>query len=238
MIWIFALFYEALHQKKNVPTFCVTLGWIFCSFSVSYRVFSISKVRFDAFYSHIKYGTELNLLWKIEAKSVQKNTHCIFMNILYFIFPFSMSQKVLQELLVPRQITWCPHCWVLEDSGINVHPWDILSDCCQVWLCLNYSLLSVRGGDWRVQLLCHDGNSRGASLVQRKALWCRMWRLGWFIFHHNWADSQNKQPTLGSGASELFKWGKTGFLGKWCKFSSNLFELERAAAPPCCLKAS
>lgn len=201
---IFTLFYQVLHRKKTMSLKLALFSvGVLRLLSLLSRFFSISKVKFDAFSSHIKYGAELNLHLKIEAKSVQKNTHCIFMNILYFIFPFSMSQKVLQELLVPWQITSCPHCWVLGDSGINVHRWDILSGGCQVWLRLNYSLLSGGEEDWRVQLPCHDKNSRGALLVEKKALWGIMWRQGCFVLHHNWVtDSQNKQQSFQTSSGE------------------------------------
>lgn len=61
------------------------------------------------------------------------------MNILCFIFPFPMSEKVLQELCMPWQITVHPYCWVLEDRGMAVCRRisecvaDISSQFCQVW---------------------------------------------------------------------------------------------------------
>lgn len=84
--------------------------------------------------------------------------------------PFSrVRKKVLQELLVPWQITARPDCWVLEDSGIN-----------------------VRGGTWNVYLISKfDIILRQRAEEQRKNTDVRL--SGW-----NYVSTTTRHPPLTS----------------------------------------
>lgn len=75
---------------------CSFLGQIMCTVNIHIQRFWNLYMWwhwFCALYSHIKYEITSHLYGKNRGNVSAKNTHCIFMNTLCFIFPFPMSEK-------------------------------------------------------------------------------------------------------------------------------------------------
>lgn len=143
-----------------------------------------------ASYSHIKYEMTSHLYGRNGGSVSAPNAIAYLWKALCFIFPFPMLGKVLQELLIPWQITLHPHKRVLRRQK-HGHVRRNRSECvarfssqlCQVW-----HLKSFRLGV--------------------KEQWEKIWKKLWPVRLSGWNNKASKTmaPSLWAAFPEPFWW--------------------------------